>query len=339
MIKTNLKDMKFNNRRLLIQSIIQGSGASRISLARETGLSPSAVSALVAELIEEGVLAESGLMVPTSGRSRKELILNPDYGQIAVFELSRGQTNLAVYDISLNKIDEKLIAFHRMSGNSLFSEICQALLDRFFEPGSIPLLGIGLLYMEDMIQSDVRVMYSTSVAADNISLRDALYTRFKVPIVGEYSAGEIPIVPVKSAEIRNSAHITIANSILVSITLDGRPLKMKDGGHADITQTLSAFGVNTPRAKAKEPRLFGRIAGLLAFLSGLFPLDLIFLSGKDVRRGNFSRRLREALGFIPGSEAFPPIELLESSEDAFSDTIAARIRNAVFQTDVFPQGG
>jgi hypothetical protein len=340
MIKSGLKDMKFHNRRLLLRSVIDSTSTSRISLARKTGLSPSTVSTLVVDLIEEGVLVESGLTVPTSGRSRKEICLNPDYGQIAVIELSRSQTSLCVYDIFLNKVEEKQIAFHRMSGNSLFSEICEALENHFFCSGDIPLLGIGLLYMEDMIQSDLKVMFSTSLSAENISLREALYTRFKVPVEGEYSANEFLSVPLRTTEIKNSAHITIANKILVSVMINGQPLKLKGGLSADITRLMPLLDLTLPESVTEKPApLFTKIAYILTFLAGLFPLDSIFLSGRETRRGGFQDRLRRTLAFMPGFKTLPPIELLETSENSLADTMAARLRDAVFQVNFFQGGG
>ncbi|MDR2759510.1 MAG: winged helix-turn-helix domain-containing protein [Spirochaetaceae bacterium] len=339
MIKSGLKDMKFHNRRLLLRSVIESSSTSRISLARETGLSPSTVSTLVVELIEEGVLVESGLTVPTSGRSRKEICLNPDYGQIVVIELRRRQTNLCVYDIFLNKVEEKLIALHRMSGNSLFSEICEALENHFVVSGSYPLLGIGLLYMEDMIQSDLKVMFSTSVSAENISLRDALYTRFKVPVEGEYSSDGLLGSPLKTTETKNSAHIAIASKILVSVTINGQPLKLKGGLSADITRLMPVLDLALPESAAGTPApLFAKIAYVLTFLASIFPLDLIFLSGRETRRGGFQDHLRQVLAFMPGFKTLPPIELLETPENSLADTMAARLRDTVFKANFFPGG-
>jgi DNA-binding Lrp family transcriptional regulator len=338
-IKSGLKDMKSHNRRLLLRSVIKNSSTSRISLARETGLSPSTVSALIVELIEEGVLVESGLTVPTSGRSRKEIRLNPDHGQIAVIELHRRRTNLCVYDIFLNKVAERPLALHRMSGNSIFSEICEALENHFFCSGAIPLLGIGLLYMEDMIQSDLKVMFSTSVSAENISLRDALYTRFKVPVEGEYSVNEFLSAPLKTTEMKNSAHIAIAGKILVSVTINGQPLKLKGGLSADITRLMPVLELVLPESAAEKPApFFAKIAYVLTFLASIFPLDSIFLSGREAMRGGFQDHLRRALAFMPGSKTLPPIELLEAPEHSLADNMAARLRDAVFQTKFFSGG-
>jgi hypothetical protein len=226
-----------------------------------------------------------------------------------------------------------------MSGNSLFSEICEALEHHFFRSGAVPLLGIGLLYMEDMIQSDLKVMFSTSLSSENISLREALYTRFKVPVEGEYSTNELLNAPLRTAEIKNSAHLTIANKVLVSVMINGRPLKLKGGLSADITRLMPVLALPLPEPAVEKPApLFVKLAYVLTFLANLFPLDLIFLSGRETKAAGFLDQLRRALAFMPGFKILPPIQLLESSENSLTDTMAARVRDTVFQINFFPGG-
>ena len=78
MKKTGLKQMKRSNREMLIRTVLEKSELSRIGLAHETQLSPSTVSALVGELLEEGILAESGQRAITAGRSRTALDINKE---------------------------------------------------------------------------------------------------------------------------------------------------------------------------------------------------------------------------------------------------------------------
>jgi hypothetical protein len=188
--------------------------------------------------------------------------------------------------------------------------------------------------MEDMIQSDLKVMFSTSVSSENISLRDALYTRFKVPVEGEYSADGLINSPFKIMETKNSAHIAIASKILVGVTINGQPLKLKGGLSADITRLMPVLDLALPESAAEKPApVFAKIAYVLTFLASLFPLDLIFLSGRETRRGGFQDHLRQALAFMPGFKTLPPIELLETPENSLADNMAARLRDTVFKVN------
>jgi hypothetical protein len=243
--KASLKDLKAHNRQVIMETILGGRIVSRIGISRETGLSPSTVTGIVAELIEQGILIETGEKELTGGRSSKELSVNSGYGQIAIIEISRAEANMSVYDMALQKTGEFLITRHRAAGNSLFPEIVNAIQNRFGE-SSIPLAGIGLLYMEDMDQSDLNVMYSTSLYSDNISIKDALYTRFKVPVTGEYAVNELmagtALSPEAGEKARNSTQITIVNNVLESVTVNGRPLKLRSHEKADATPLLELLG-------------------------------------------------------------------------------------------------
>lgn len=70
MKKSSLRTVKEKNRRLILRALLTEGGLSRIELAKQTGLSPSTITALVGELLAEGVVQESGLRAATAGRSR-----------------------------------------------------------------------------------------------------------------------------------------------------------------------------------------------------------------------------------------------------------------------------
>jgi hypothetical protein len=228
-----------------METILGGRSISRIRISRETGLSPSTVTGIVTELIEQGILVETGETHQTGGRSSKELSVNSGYGQIAIIEISRAQADMSVYDMALQKTGEFPITHHRAAENSLFPEIVKAIQNRFGE-SKTPLAGIGLLYMEDMEQSDLNVMYSTSLYSDNISIKDALYTRFKVPVTGEYAVNELTagmaLSPEAGEKARNSTQITIVNNVLENVTVNGRPLKLRSREKPDATPLLELLG-------------------------------------------------------------------------------------------------
>lgn len=94
MKKSSLRTVKEKNRRLILRALLTEGGLSRIELAKQTGLSPSTITALVGELLAEGVVQESGLRAATAGRSRAGLTICPDYGRVVVVDIGRSH---AVY--------------------------------------------------------------------------------------------------------------------------------------------------------------------------------------------------------------------------------------------------
>ena len=57
--KAGHQDTRSTNRRLVLQALFRSNGRSRADLARMTGLAPATVSALVADLLEEGLAEET----------------------------------------------------------------------------------------------------------------------------------------------------------------------------------------------------------------------------------------------------------------------------------------
>ena len=54
MQKRGLKDIKRQNRHVILQTVLDNKKLSRVEIAQKTELAPSTVSTLVAEMIEQG---------------------------------------------------------------------------------------------------------------------------------------------------------------------------------------------------------------------------------------------------------------------------------------------
>jgi hypothetical protein len=345
--KANLKDLKLHNRRLLIQTVIDRKNPSRISLAGDTGLSPSTVSMLVSELLDEGILIESGLALDTGGRGRRKLEINPEYGTIAVIEITRGSVSLFLYNMALEERKPQNIRVYPIAGtnygdggtvrditgNSIFLAVSSMVTEEFNTPVWGPLAGIGLLFREDVLEGDLNVVFSTSLSADNISLRDALYTRFKVPVIGEYSMSEILSCVESPEPIKNSAHIAIAGSILIGMTIDGKPLSMKGGKNANITRLITAMDplgdYGGAAANSGDKTLFRKLTDLLAVLCSLFPLDIIFISGISAQKAGAMDRVRKGLAASLAPGRPPPVQAIDALDSSLFERMAGQMRKAI----------
>ena len=255
MKKTGLKEMKRRNREMLIRTILEKGELSRIELAHETQLSPSTVSALVGELLEEGILAESGQRAITAGRSRTALDINTEYGCIAVVNIGRKGASLDLFDMCLNRCNGKMLSESYLSGNELLVAITAAVFE-LFDSASLhagKVAGFGLLFQEDMKASEFNVMYSTGFSSASISLREALITQFRVPVTEEYPqvyTVSRALEQRENVEAENTAHIAIGERVLASITLSGRPLPLREGMCSDVTPMLCGDALVLPALKA-----------------------------------------------------------------------------------------
>jgi hypothetical protein len=75
-------DIRRANRELILKLLARDGPASRVALARRTGLSRAAVGTIVAELLHDGSLREGGVepSSPAGGRRATLVCLNKDVG-------------------------------------------------------------------------------------------------------------------------------------------------------------------------------------------------------------------------------------------------------------------
>jgi predicted NBD/HSP70 family sugar kinase len=100
----NVRDVRRSNRSLLLRQLYFQPQASRLDLTRTTGLSAASVSSVVAELIEAGVVAETGVVESEGGRPR--ILLDVAAERFQVIGVDVGETRIRVerFDLALTEI-------------------------------------------------------------------------------------------------------------------------------------------------------------------------------------------------------------------------------------------
>ena len=67
---------------------------SRQDLSAATGLSPASVTNVVRELLDEGIVLETGLLDSDGGRPRTMLGMSPDYGYVIGVDVGETRTRV-----------------------------------------------------------------------------------------------------------------------------------------------------------------------------------------------------------------------------------------------------
>ena len=96
-------DLRRRNRAMVIAAVRRASQPSRTEIAAATGLSHSTISAISADLIAEGILAETKGGEPATskrGRPKVALALNPEAAAVIVAVLSLNDLSAAIIDYS-----------------------------------------------------------------------------------------------------------------------------------------------------------------------------------------------------------------------------------------------
>jgi predicted NBD/HSP70 family sugar kinase len=105
-VGANLPALRSHNAALvldLLRTAGEG-GISRLELAEGTGLTPQAVSKIVARLREEGTVAEAGQRASTGGKPRTVLRLVPSAGYALGVHLDRDELTVVLLDLAGSRV-------------------------------------------------------------------------------------------------------------------------------------------------------------------------------------------------------------------------------------------
>jgi predicted NBD/HSP70 family sugar kinase len=101
--RSTVRDLRRDNRSVLLSALYFGQPCSRHDLSEATGLSAASVSNVVRELIDEGIAAEAGSVDSDGGRPRVLLQVNPDYGYVIGVDVGETRVHVGLFDLMMTE--------------------------------------------------------------------------------------------------------------------------------------------------------------------------------------------------------------------------------------------
>ena len=142
--KAGQQDTRSTNRRLVLQALLRSNGLSRADLVRMTGLAPATVSALVADLLDEGLAEELGRGPAKVGKPSQLVGLNARSRNIVCVDLSDSSVlRAAVIDLAGEIIHRIEHPFHGVTGERALAMTEEAIAEAI-SAAPTRLLGIGI---------------------------------------------------------------------------------------------------------------------------------------------------------------------------------------------------
>ena len=96
-----VRDLRRDNRSVLLWSLYFDQPCSRQDLSEATGLSSASVSNVIRELIHEGIVVEAGSVDSDGGRPRVLLRINPDYGYVVGIDVGETRIRVDLFDLTM----------------------------------------------------------------------------------------------------------------------------------------------------------------------------------------------------------------------------------------------
>ena len=109
--KASVRDVRRSNRALLLRRLVLAGETSRSDLGAATGLSAATVTNVVAELIDEGTVNETGFLDSAGGRRRVLLHVDPRAAYVFGSDVSESQVTTGLFGLTLTRLASRATRF------------------------------------------------------------------------------------------------------------------------------------------------------------------------------------------------------------------------------------
>ncbi|MBX3010056.1 MAG: ROK family transcriptional regulator [Caldilineaceae bacterium] len=240
----NADGTRQHNHRLILDHIRQRADLSRSDLVRLTGLSKATVSAIVAELIEMGLVQETGNQNPTAsnnwvGRPRISLSLVPDAHFALGAEVTTEECRVVLTNLKAEPIQRtaRAVGSTDLSVPSLLQilEECVAAVSDGIDPSRILAFGVCVPGIVDSAAGVVTL--SVILAWKNVPFAQELRQRFPFP-VAVFSRGNAATWGERwygaGRDVDNLLYLRVGTAVVGGLVMGGQPYLGRNYGAGEL---------------------------------------------------------------------------------------------------------
>jgi|LSQX01.2.fsa_nt_gb predicted NBD/HSP70 family sugar kinase len=350
----NSQDLKLFNRLLVRNVIREKAPVARFEIARETGLTPSAVTVIVNDLIGEGAVSEMRLGRSTGGRRPVMLGINPKAAFVFGVRLQKNQIEMAIFDLGGTILNKELQTLDTSDPTEVVEEIGgyfdRAIIESDLDRKKI--LWCGLASPGLINSHSGEVVRSSNLNWLNVPIRDLTSHRLDgMPVQLEHNVTAAALAEMEygvGKQCMNFISINLSVGISAGIILDGRVYR-GDSGYAGELGHMTLFPVGGPRCACGQYGCFEAVCGVNRVLERIKTevrsVDVETIGIHDVVAGSLSRNpqvrniLEETGGLIGIAVAnllslFNPSMIVLSGElskaDVLVNAIVAKAKQMTF---------
>ena len=216
-------------------------GISRVQLAQRMSLTRAAVTSIVNDLMECGVICESSSRLSTAGRPPISLEINPQRGFVAGVDMGATHISIVIANCAAHVIAEKETSFNIADGPETCLDRADSLLRETvrqagIELGDLLAIGVGV---PGPIMSEAGMVVAPPIMPgwDRYPIRATLEKRWNCPVslnndaelgaVGEWAYGA-------ARSVANLAYIKVGTGVGAGLLLDGHIYRGATGSAGEI---------------------------------------------------------------------------------------------------------
>lgn len=246
-LKGDQSTVRSINRALVLNLLRQHGPLGRNELAERTRLSSAAVTGVVAELIEQGLVAEGRSGRPRGGRPPVLLELAYDAWHVVGVKVMEGALEIVLTNLRTDVLARRHVALGSTEPEALIERLVAEVNGLLEDSGRSPerLVGLGV-GMAGVIDPEEGVcIYSPFLHWQQVPVRRLIEAQLARPVhvdndVNALAAAEMLFGRGKGA--RNFAVVTVGRGIGAGLVLGGEIYRGADGGAGELGHTVSEPG-------------------------------------------------------------------------------------------------
>ncbi len=229
---------------MTVAAIRQSGTLSRTRIAETIGYSPSKITSVVNDLIQDGILEEKGEGPATGARRAREIGFNPNFGYIVAARIGFSKLDIALVDLTEHiRVRRMLPMLQPADPDTVLNQICEVVRERIDKLG-IPVSDIFAFSI--IVPSSVDMQSGTLFDTPHLpswggypidSLIREAFPYAMVLIENEANAmafGELHKGDAR--HLQNLVYVNVGTSINAGLILNGQIYRGANGRAGDIGQ-------------------------------------------------------------------------------------------------------
>ena len=242
-----VRDLRRENRAAVLWSLYLDQPRSRHELSTATGLSAASVTNVIRELIDEGVVIETGLAESDGGRPRAMLGMNPEYGYVIGVDVGETRTRVELFDLSMAERATAEYPLHPDAEHDVAVVVGQIAsgLDTVLADGGIDraaILGVGIGVPGIIERGPEALVHGQTYGWDAVPLGRLLRAHTDLPLRfdnGAKTMGQAELWFGAGRGARNAVMILIGSGVGASliaggVTYQGATSSAAEFGHVTV---------------------------------------------------------------------------------------------------------
>lgn len=205
----------------ILNYIMNNKAASKAELAKNLNLSMPTVLTNVNELLEKGIIAETGEYASTGGRKAKSIEINPMYRCAMGIVITANHVGMVLVNLKYEIEKEERVRLKFSADMSYCTELSQ-LAEKFLKDTNYPkkLLGIGISIPGIIHQKEHFVIKSHALQLENYSL-NFLEQSFPYPVHFENDANAA-MMAEDLHKYNNAIYLSLNHTLGGAFCIDGK---------------------------------------------------------------------------------------------------------------------